>query len=319
MHPLPKTDPVREHVPASRIVVSDLLVKLAKSAFTGHLRYTAAGIEVSCIFSRGRLICATSTENRVDTSGLEALTGMLDRLLNGAGEISIYRMTPELAMCSHALLRGTVVISGAEVARMDLRGVLGQQKEKALNGVVRFTAGERQAMIFFSDGRPVGFYHDAAGTIESSPDETRRIAALPGARLDVFATRSLEELMRLDLLARLPRTYLGNPDTNRPADIAPSDGDVRGTPGAAPPDSGKLAGLLEDLHEIAMAYLSREGKLIIAKRLDEAGGPAILLDAGKTEDFLIRVAQDALKIDTPEHINEMIGLMKTEINGRLAP
>jgi len=318
MHPLPKVNPVGEHIPASRIVVSELLEKLAKGAFSGYLSYIAAGIEASCIFSSGKLVCAASTENRVATSGLEALTGMLDRILSGSGEISLYRMPPELAMCSHALLRGTTLISGAEVARTDLKAVLSQQKERMLNGVVRFSAEGRHAMIFFSEGHPVGFHHDGSATIESSPDETRRIAALPGARLDVFSTRPLEELMRLDLLSRLPGVYLGHAEKTQQADSATA-GDTHALPGTGNPDTGKLAGLIEDLHELAMAYLSREGRLIIEKRLEEAGGPAILLDAEKTEDFLRSVEQDALKIDTPEHINEMISLMKTEINSHHAP
>jgi hypothetical protein len=281
--------------------------------------YTAPGIEVSCIFSTGKLICATSTENRIATSGLEAVTGMFDRIMSGAGEISIYRMTSELAMCSHALLRGTKLISGVEVAKTDLRGVLAQLKNRGLNGVVRFSTDEHQAMIFFSDGQPVGFHHNGARTIETSPDESRRIAALPGARLEVTDTRSLEELMRFDLLSRLPPGILGGSVKARKMADQTVERHERGNPKVSDPQHGKLAELLEDLQEVAMAYLSREGRLIIENRLDEAGGLETLLDAEKTDTFLRLVERDALLIDTPEHINEMITLIKSEIAGHHAP
>ena len=315
MHPLPKTNPVLERIPSSRIVIFDLLDKLVKGCFTGYVSYTAIGIEVSCIFAQGKLICATSTKNQIDTSGLEAVTGLFDQIMSGVGEISIYRMTSEMAMCSHALLRGTKLISGVEVGTTDLKGVLSQLKSSRLNGVVRFSTEEHQAMIFFSDGRPIGFYHDDALTIETSPDESRRIAALPGARLEVSATRPLEELMQFDLLSRLPPGMLGDAVKARMMASETDERHEQGDPIICAPHLEKLAELFEDLQEVAMAYLSREGRLIIVNRLKEAGGLMALLDAEKVESFLRDVEQDALLIDTREHVNEMIDLMKTEITG----
>lgn len=188
-----------------------------------------------------------------------------------------------------------------------------------MNGVVRFSTDEHQAMIFFRDGRPVGFYHDSARTIETSPDESRRIAALPGAHLEVSATRSLEELMRLDLLSRLPPGILGESVKAQKMAYQTVEQHEQGNPKVRDLQHEKLAELLVDLQEVAMAYLSREGRLIIDNRLEEAGGLATLLDAEKTDSILRRVEQDALLIDTPEHINEMITLIKSEIAGHLAP
>jgi hypothetical protein len=187
-----------------------------------------------------------------------------------------------------------------------------------LNGVVRFSTDEHQAMIFFSDGQPVGFHHDDARTIETSPDEPRRIAALPGAHLEVSATRSLEELMRFDLLSRFPPGILGESVKAQKRADQTVERHEQGNPKVSDQQHEKLAELLEDLQEVAMAYLSREGRLIIDNRLEEAGGLETLLDAEKTDSFLHRVEQDALLIDTPEHINEMITLMKTEIAGHHA-
>jgi hypothetical protein len=315
MHALPKANPVCEQIPASRIIIPELLGKLVGDAFTGYLSYTAGAVEVSCIFSKGRLTCAASTENRVVTSGLEAVTGLFDRIRSGIGQVSIYRMTSELAMCSHALLRGAKIISGVEVAKTDLGRVLSQLKSSRLNGVARFFTDDRQAMIFFSDGRPLGFYHDGARTIDTAPDESRRIAALPGARLEVFATKPLEELMRLDLLSRLPPAIPGETVQTPEALSGTAPASASEPPQEKRQQQEKLALLLEDLQEVAMAYLSREGRKIILSRLEEAGGIEILLDAAKTAGFLGLVEQDALLLDTPEHVDVMIALMKTEIAG----
>ena len=67
-----------------------------------------------------------------------------------------------------------------------------------------------------------------------------------------------------------------------------------------------------------MAYLSREGRVLINQCIDEAGGVAALLDYDKTEALLRRITNEARAIDSHARIEEMVDLMKSEIAGRLA-
>ena len=83
-------------------------------------------------------------------------------------------------------------------------------------------------------------------------------------------------------------------------------------------DSEKLVELVEDLKEVAMAYLSREGRLLIERCLSEAGGSLILLDPVATESLLKQIEEGARTIDSHARIDEMIDLMQSEIAGRLA-
>jgi hypothetical protein len=80
----------------------------------------------------------------------------------------------------------------------------------------------------------------------------------------------------------------------------------------------KLTELVEDLQEVAMAYLSREGRILIEKRIAEAGGQSVLLDIDKTEKMLLQIEEEARVIDSHARIDEMIDLMRSEIAGRLA-
>jgi len=318
MHFLPKANPLNERIPAGKIAIPDAFEKLVNGAFTGYFSHTAPGFEASCIFSSGKLICVTCTENGTDTSGLKAITRMFDKILSAGGEISVYRMTSDLAMCSHALLQGTNIFHSEDIRQVDLKGMLAQFKNAELNGAVLFSTSERHAMIFFKTGQPIGFYHDGATAIEASPDESRKVAALPGARMDVFATKPLEKLIRYDLLSMI--------NLRGEWEVAGIRFRESGSPPPAPQNDAatndqiqkKLAELVEDLQDVAMAYLSKEGGSIIGNRLQEAGGSAILFDAEKTVAFLKNVADDAAKIDTPDHVEEMISLMNSEIAGRLA-
>jgi hypothetical protein len=76
--------------------------------------------------------------------------------------------------------------------------------------------------------------------------------------------------------------------------------------------------LVEDLKEVAMAYLSKEGKTLIEKYLGDAAAIAGLLDEVKLETLLKKIEDEALSIDSHARIDEMIDLMRSEIVGRLA-
>jgi len=325
MYFLPKANPLYEQISTEKVLLPDLLEKLGKGQFTGYLNHSAEGFESYCIFAKGKLICAISSEGGRDLTGFQAVTSLFDKVFSAGGAINVYRMTADLAMCAHALVLGTKVLNGDEVRQVDVKSVLARVKGQEMNGVIRFYTDERSAMMFYKGGVPIGFYHDGGRNIETSPDEARKVAALPGARVEVRATKPIEELMLYDLLqmvnlhklwdaaaarkiAAQPKTAPAPVKTVAPQNIAPAAGQ----------SDGKLAGLVEDLQEVAMAYLSKEGRVLINKCIDQAGGNSVLLDNDRTEALLRQVEDEARAIDSHARIDEMVDLMRSEIAGRLA-
>ena len=317
MHFLPKANPLYEQISADKIVLPDVLEKLGKGGFTGYLSHTAPGFEAFCVFAKGKLICALSTEEDREKTGFEALSCLFDKVVRAGGEINVYRMTTDLAMCAHALVIGTKILNGDEVRQVDVKGLLTKMKVQNLNGVVHFHSGERYAMMFYTNGQPMGFYHNNARSIEASPDETRKVAALPGARLVVYSTKPIDELMHYDLLQMVNLGKLWESARSRhSAQPVAKEPSQPAEPVAV--DDEKLLGLVEDLKEVAMAYLSREGRLLIERCLTDAGGDAALLVADKTQALLKQIEDGARIIDSQARIEEMIDLMQSEIAGRLA-
>jgi hypothetical protein len=216
--------------------------------------------------------------------------------------------------------------------------MLARIKSQDMNGVVHFYTADRYAMMFYSNGLPIGFYHDGSRAIETTPDESRKIAALPGARLEVRSTKPIEELMLYDLLQMVNLGKLWESASSRkissqtkevhsPAkkDTAlPKEFSAPASTSSPQPEANqthsveKLTELFEDLQEVAMAYLSREGRILVEKCIGEAGGIEVLLDSDKTEKLLSRLEDEAKIIDSHARIDEMIDLMRSEIAGRLA-
>lgn len=314
---LPKANPLYENISASKIVVPDILEKLGNGGFTGYVSHSVPEFEFHGVFAKGKLICAVSNDAGRDKTGFEAIVLLFDKVLSVGGEINVYRMTPDLAVCAHALAVGPRLLSGEEVRQVDVKGVLARMKGQCVNGAVRFYTSERSAMIFYKDGLPIGFYHDGASSIDSSPDESRKIAALPGACVEICSTRALEELLQYDLLQmvnlqKLWESALSRNEATRSKEV-PAVG-----PAVSTLSEQKLLELVDDISEVASAYLSRAGRAIVEKRIKERGGPTQLLDAGMRTIFLAQVEADAMAIDSHARIDEMIDLMRSEIAGRLA-
>jgi len=317
MHFLPKANPLYEKISATKIVVPDVFEKLGKGGFTGYLNYTVSGFEAYCIFSGGKLLCAVSGGSGQEKTGFEAIVLLFDKVFSAGGEINVYRMTSDLAMCAHALVAGTRLFKGDEVRQVDIKGILARLKAQELNGVVHFYTPERYAMMFYKNGLPIGFYHDGASAIESLPDESRKVAALPGAKIDVCTTKSMDELLRYDLLQMVNIHKLWEAAQLR--NVPPRHKERPSFEVAdVTKDDGRLTELVDDLLELGSAYLSKAGREIVERRLKEGGGSSLLLDSGKLTVFLSQVESDARNADSHARIDEMIDLMKSEITGRLA-
>ena len=317
MRVLPKANPLYEKIAAGEIVIPEVFEKLCTGGFTGYVHHTALKFEFYGLFAEGKLLCALSSDGVRDRSGFEALVLLFDTVIQAGGEINVYRMTTDLAVCAHALILGPRLIDGEEVRQVDIKGMLARLKGQNTNGVVRFYTAERSAMIFYKDGLPIGFYHDDANSIESSPDESRKIAAFPGARVEICTPRLLEDLLQYDLMQMVNVQKLWESALSRSA-AAQS----KVIPAVPPSDSmsgeKKLLELVDDLSEVASAYLLRAGRAIIEKRVEELGGPSQLLDDAKRALFFAQVEADAIANDPHVRIDEMIDLMKSEVSARLA-
>jgi len=329
---LPRSNPLYENIPVQKINLPEAMKKMGTGGFTGYLGYGSNSSEAYLVFIKGALISTLVLEGNTRKSGFEAVTSLFSHALAEGGVINVYRMTVDLAVCAHALLHGNVVFKPEPVSNLDLKAVLARMKSQALNGTMLFSTPDRSAMIFYKEGTPIGFYHDAAQEIENSPAESQRIAALPGAMLEVRSTLPAEELLHHNFLETLniERLWQASYSRHTASQTRPAPA---ATPPVAPPTSpepdetteephsaneAQLAEIVDDLQEIAKAYLGRQGADLVDELLDLVGGKTALLDSQKLIAFLAALSAQAPDIDPEAKTEEMIDLMRSEVAGRLS-
>lgn len=333
---LPRSNPLYENLLVQKINLPDAMKKMGAGGFTGYLGYGSNSSEGYFIFIKGALISALMLEGSKRKSGFEAFTSLFTHVLLEGGAINVYRMTVDLAVCTQALLHGTVILKPEQVSSIDLKVVFAQMKLQMLNGTALFSTAERSAMIFYKDGAPIGFYHDAAQQIETSPAESQRVAALPGAHIEIRSTPPADELLHHNFLETLNIDRLWQASVNRHAASQPQTAlkaepepkPAPATVAPAPPEpeydeniadhEAQLTELIDDLQEIAKAYLGRQGSDLVDNLIDLVGGKTALLDSQKVTAFLAAMTAQSPDIDPEVKLEEMIDLMRSEIAGRLS-
>lgn len=317
---LPRSNPLYEQIPVQKVNLPDAFARLGSGGFTGYLGFGSSRSEGFFLFIKGSMISVLMLEGDKRRIGFEAISALFEHAIADGGHVDVYRMTPDVVMCCHALLHGEVLLPSQEVRTVEIKGVLAKMKVQALNGTVHFSTADRSALIFYKDGLPLGFYHDGAKEIETSPAESQRVAALPGATIEIRSSATAEVLMHHNLLETLNIDRLWAASRSRISSSAISTQEE--PPPAKRQDTEEraafVAEIAEDLREIASAYLSRHGSIIVEQLIEEAGGPECLLDSDKTAAFLNAVTDKAKSIDPEARIDEMIDLMKSEIAGRLS-
>jgi hypothetical protein len=320
---LPRPNPLYENISALKVNLPEAMKKLGASGFTGYMGYGSSNAEGYFIFIKGAMVSALMLEGAKRKTGFEAVSSLFTYTLAEGGIINVFRMSTELAVCTHALLHGEVVLKPEPVSNVDLKSVLARMKALLLNGTVLFSTPDRNAMIFFKEGNPVGFYNDTAQDIDSSPTESQRVAALPGALIEIRGTTPVEDLLHHNFLESLNIDRLWQTTQSRQAISQPKPAPIPAVPlkpetASSPVTEELLKVIVDDMQEIASAYLSRQGIALVDRLLESAGGKEALLDEQKTAAFLTAMTNQSPNIDPEAKIEEMVELMRSEITSHLS-
>jgi hypothetical protein len=202
MFRLPKGIPLFENLDACDLQLDNIITKLAHGCFTGYTSMTFQNAVSILVFESGKLISIIFENNHgTNLNGFEAMTALAEQMQERTSSaLNVYRLSGDLTMCIHALLQGEKLYRAQELALIDIKVLLERIKNEQMNCCMRIYTNDRSAMIFYKEGNPLGFFHDGAEEIETSPGDSQQLAQDPKAKLDLYTTVSADELMAHDLL-----------------------------------------------------------------------------------------------------------------------
>jgi hypothetical protein len=312
---LPKGSPLFENLAVSKLKLPDVLSKLSNGSFTGYASFVFQASTAILVFEAGKLVSVLlEGQNGARESGFSALSALSESMVSsGSGALNVYKLSKDLTMCIHALLEGETLYKAQELKLIDIKTLLEKVKEDHMNGCLRIYTDEHSAMIFYKDGNPLGFFHDGSSDIETSSTESQKIAGLPGAKIDLFSTRSADELMGINLLEvtnvqkiwdtsvalhknELDKTNLERQERDRKV------------------VSQKLSEVEEQVKSIVAEYVGKVGRGIVDKEISDNGGYACLVDPIASEKFMSGVERAAKLLVSGTNIRVMMGKLSAAIS-----
>jgi hypothetical protein len=312
---LPKGSALFENLAISKLKLPDVLSKLSNGSFTGYASFVFQSCTAILVFEAGKLVSVlVEGKNDMRESGFQALSSLAELMVTtGSGSLNVYKLSKDLTMCIHALLEGETLCKAQDLKLIDINALLKKIKDDQMNGCLRIYTDEHSAMIFYKNGNPLGFFHDGASDIETSPAESQKIAGTPGAKIDLFSTKSADELMGTNLLeftnvqkiwdtcVALHKSVIDKTNTERQE----RDRKVL---------SQQLAELEEAVKSIVGEYVGRVGRGIVDKEISENGGNSCLVDADRAEKFIKGVERAAKLLVSGTHIKLMMEKLSSTIS-----
>jgi hypothetical protein len=198
---LPKGSPLFENQAIAKLGLPDILTKLRSAGFSGYVSFQFPASTIIMLFESGKLAAALHAGvGGTWQTGPEVLATLAELMLSApGGTMNGYRLSPRLCACVWELLGSTVIYRAQELKLLNIKGLLHQISSERITGCLRTYTDERSSLIFYRDGKPLGFFHDGSVDLETSTTESQQVASLAGAKIDLYATREMEEPLEHDL------------------------------------------------------------------------------------------------------------------------
>jgi hypothetical protein len=309
---LPRGIPVRQNVNPARINIPEAMEKLRVGSFTGYLRFDAPQGSGIVIFERGKLVSALfADQGDQRLIAYDAISKIFEVSILGDATLNIYRLAPELAMGLHALLHGKYIYREQDLKLVDIQALLNKIKEDGLNGCLRVYAEGQTALIFYSVGTPLGFFHEGTTDLQLSADLSKSVARLPGAKLDLLEIGSIDDLVLADLMGsanlgpiwqRMRKTLLRDRSQREEEAIRSREEELE----------QRYKQTLTSLKTIAGNYIGKFGVSQVEKAFS-----AITPEMRKEElaGFYVAMEKLATMVAKPKKVSKMIEEMQKLLNG----
>ncbi len=200
---LPRGKLVKEQFNPSRMNWLEAIRKLSSGSFSGFLDCWDLSGRGVVLFVQGRLVTARFFSRTEELLDGEAFEHIFSRSLAGEMILAIYRLSPDLALQVYGLLTGEILYGGQQLHLLDVPYLLDKLKADRFSGCLRVNAAEDVALVFYGEGKALGFFHDGNAELARTADVSKSVARLPGATVDIVAGRPDLESELPDLMESL--------------------------------------------------------------------------------------------------------------------
>jgi hypothetical protein len=213
-------------------------------------------------------------------------------------------------------LHGEVMHRGQDLQLIDIRSLLTRMRDEQRSGCLRIYSNEHIALIFYRDGKPLGFFHDGSTDIETTADTSLSVAREPGAKVDVLITRGDAEKSLADLMETANIAGLWNKEVN--AHQRQREEQENATSRTLEMREGeRRQKALALFQKTAQQYLGKIGISLVDKEFDRLKLNGVPLGEAQLTGFYDNLTKAARLVAGPSRIELMLDEMKKGVRSLL--
>ena len=198
---LPRGKAVRTEIDLGEVDLLTALTTLHQGRFTGYLAFRLAESSAVLLFRKGHLTWALYQDAQRCLMQVLGLEKTFQTVRKTGGRLSVYRLDEDLVALLPIVLGGTSLLQGVPLQKVDIKAVLARMSREKRTGCLRVYAQDRVALIFYREGRPLGFFHDDCDELAADVDLSMSVAREKDAKLDVLVPTKGLLAASVDLMA----------------------------------------------------------------------------------------------------------------------
>ena len=182
---------IYENLSTSFTNLEELLIELKSERQTGYVHVSYWDYDGALFLESGKVINAAVEQGNERITGLDAVSGIMEKSREKEGTISVHSLPSELVTLLAGIANGDAIHQGLTTEFTNLTGLFEKLYADGLTGFIEILlqGGGGVGMVFFQDGDPVTSILSINGESSSGPNVLQKIveiAKIRGATFNVY-------------------------------------------------------------------------------------------------------------------------------------
>jgi hypothetical protein len=186
MYLLPRGKIIKERLDTARLKMPDALMKMCANHFSGYLSFEAATSNGVLCYAHGKIVAALWQQAEQRLSGERALDMMFRVVQSETCSMGIYRLEDDFLPYVQQFCNAKITCDSLLLDVLDVERLMARLQREKFTGCLRLHGAERVELLFYNEGRPLGFFLDGGIGLTTDVDVADSIAREENCLLDIL-------------------------------------------------------------------------------------------------------------------------------------
>ncbi|MDY0190499.1 MAG: hypothetical protein RBR22_07165 [Desulfuromonas sp.] len=186
MYLLPRGKTIKESLDTARLKMPDALLKMCANHFSGYLSFETAKSNGVLCYAHGKIVAALWQRIELRLCGERALEMMFSVVQSETCTMGVYRLEDDFLPYVQQFCNAKVTWNRLLLDVLDIERLMARLHREKFTGCLRLYGAERVELIFYNEGRPLGFFCDGGIGLTTDVDVANSIAREENCLLDIL-------------------------------------------------------------------------------------------------------------------------------------